>query len=139
MIEFLAHLSKLKSLNRLEQYVLAKLNDSEMMGNVKIDALFFYHVYADLTALVKSKKLEKSVFDMNVHYLELLTFLKEVTAHPETLLDKSVPVFPSEQKLHTTKSLNHRLNSIHIYYFSLPILTIYYQKFRSLPNTWQVN
>ena len=56
--EFLNHLSKIKSLNRLEQCVLSKLNAPVMLHNVKIDGLFNYHVYADLTTLVKLTKLK---------------------------------------------------------------------------------
>lgn len=103
-LEFLNDLNKRKSMNRLEQYVLSKLNDPVMLNTVKVDGLFFYHVYADLTTLVKSKKLNKSVLDMNVHYLELLNFLQEVTIHPDRLLDKSTPVFEGE-KLHTEKKI----------------------------------
>lgn len=77
-LEFLEHLSKTKVLNRLEQYVLANLKDPVMLSNVKLDGIFFYHAYSDLTTLVKSRQLNKSVLDMNVHYLELLNFLQEL-------------------------------------------------------------
>lgn len=56
-LEFLEDLSKRKSLNRLEQYVLTTLKDPVMIGTLRIDGLFFYHIYADLTALVKSKQI----------------------------------------------------------------------------------
>ncbi len=78
VLEFLQNLSTMKSLNRLEQYVLLKLQDETMLHNLKIDGLFLYRIYADLTDLVKSNKLNKSVFDINKHYLELLNFLEEV-------------------------------------------------------------
>ena len=42
-LEFLEHLSKTKSLNKLEQYV---QSNPVMLGNVKIDGLLFYHVYS---------------------------------------------------------------------------------------------
>ena len=114
-VEFLNHLGKTKSLNRLEQYVLAKLQDPVMLKTVKVDGLFFYHVYSDLTTLVKSQKLKKSVFDMNVHYLELHNFLQEVKQHPERLYDRGTPVFISEKKLHTDKKLNQRETKAYIY------------------------
>ena len=76
-LDFLNHLRTVKTLNRLEQYVLSNLQDKVMLLNIKIDGLFFYRVYADLTTLVKSNKLSKPVLDMNVHYLELLNFLQE--------------------------------------------------------------
>lgn len=79
-LEFLEHLSKVKILNRLEQYVLSKLRDPVMLCNVKIDGLFYYQVYSDLTALVKSKKLKKSVFDMNVHYFRVTKFFTRTQA-----------------------------------------------------------
>ena len=85
------------------------------MNNVKIDSLFFYHVYADLTNLVKSRKLEKSVFDMNTHYLELLNFLNELKLYHERLLDQSSPVFPSEPRLYVDESSNHRKKAKPVY------------------------
>lgn len=51
--------------------------------------------------MVKSKELQKSVWDMNVHYLELLNFLQEVQHHPERIMDKTTPVFTSEKRLYT--------------------------------------
>ena len=95
-------------MNQLEQYVLSKLKDPVMMNNVRIDGLLFFHVYADLTALVKSTNLNKTVLDMNVHYLELLNFLQELKLHPERLLNLFTPVCISETRLHTEKKLNHR-------------------------------
>ena len=92
-LDFLNHLRTVKTLNRLEQYVLSNLQDKVMLHNIKIDGLFFYRVYADLTTLVKSNKLSKSVLDMNVHYLELLNFLQEVISYPDQLIDNSTPVF----------------------------------------------
>lgn len=52
---------------------------------------------------------------MNVHYLELLNFLQEVKLHPERIMDKSIPVFISEKKLHTEKKINHREKKAFIY------------------------
>ena len=53
-------------------------------------------ILSDLMTLVKSRNLNKSVLDMNVHYLN---FLQEVKMHPERLMDKSIPVFISESRL----------------------------------------
>jgi len=50
--------------------------------------------------LAKSTKLNKNVFEMNNHYLELQTFLSEVEKHPEIALDPSVKAFPSEDQLY---------------------------------------
>ena len=52
---------------------------------------------------------------MNVHYLEILNFLQELTLHPERLQDRVTPVFISEKRLHTEKTLNHRQNNAYIY------------------------
>ena len=114
-LEFLIILSKVKSLNKLEQYVLDKLHDQVMIHNLKIDGLLFYHIYADLTTLVKSKKLNKSVLDMNVHYLELRSFLQEIIAYPENIFDKSTNVFISETRLQSEPSLNHKQKHDFIY------------------------
>ena len=48
------------------------------MARLKVDALMYYHVYADLVMLSKSDDLKKSALDMNQHYLELKMFLQEV-------------------------------------------------------------
>ena len=58
-IEFLNHLNVAKTMNKLEQYIFSKLKDTVMICNVRIDGLFFYHVYSDLSTLVKSNKLNK--------------------------------------------------------------------------------
>ena len=60
----------------------------------------FYHIYADLVMLSKSDVLGKSALDMNEHYLELDTYLKEIEHHPKIVLDKDYRVFRSEQKLY---------------------------------------
>ena len=117
-LEFLQNLTTTKSLNRLEQYVMLKLQDETMLHNLKIDGLFFYRIYADLTDLVKSNKLNKSVFDMNKHYLELLNFLEEVSSYPEQLLDNSTPVFVSETRLYVSTKLNIRHKHSHSHIIS---------------------
>lgn len=57
--------------NRLEKELCIQLQDPTMLALLKADALMFYFVYADLTNLAKSKKLNKSAYDMGQHYLEL--------------------------------------------------------------------
>ena len=87
----------------------AKLTNVQEMAQLRADALLYYHVYADLVMLSKSKKLAKSVMDMNSHYLELLCFLDEVLDNPEVILRKEHEVFFSEKQLYgESKVLNHR-------------------------------
>ena len=42
------------------------------------DSLMYYHVYADLFMMSKSKELGLSVYSMNQHYLELQLYLSEI-------------------------------------------------------------
>ena len=71
----------------------------------------FYHVYSDLMALAKSNTLNKSALDMTYHYLELLTFLREIQQHPDTILDSQYQVFRSERRLYGDDArVNHRLH-----------------------------
>ena len=71
----------------------------------------FFHVYADLMALAKSTTLNKSALDMTYHYLELLTFLREIQQYPDTLLNRQYQVFLSERRLYGDDShVNHRLH-----------------------------
>ncbi len=60
----------------------------------------FCQVYSDLVMLAKSKKLGKSTLDMNVHYLELKMFLKELQHYPENVMNKDYKVFISEAALY---------------------------------------
>lgn len=95
--------------NKLDMEVYAKLTNVQEMAQLRADALFYYHVYADLVMLSKSKKLAKCVMDMNNHYLELLCFLNEVQDNPEVVLRQEQEVFQSEKRLYgTNKVLNHR-------------------------------
>lgn len=57
--------------NQLEREIYTKLQDLYQITWLRADALMFYHVYADLVTLAKSNDLEKSVYAMNDHYLEL--------------------------------------------------------------------
>lgn len=60
--------------------------------------------------LAKSTQLNKRVLDMNQHYLELQTFLAEVKCYPETAMDRSLQVYPSEERLYgIDKRVNYRL------------------------------
>ena len=107
--EYLDHLSTTKTLNKLEQDVLKKLNNDSELAQLKLDGLFFYHIYADLMMLVKSNDLSKSVLDMNTHYLELQISLGELAQHPEQALNPHYKVFPSEERLYSeSKKMNHR-------------------------------
>lgn len=72
----------------------------------------YFHVYADLVMLSKSRDLGKSVMDMNQHYLELHAFLEKVENNPEVVMDKSYRVFTSEEELYgSNKKINHRCSS----------------------------
>ena len=108
-VEYLQQLSSTKVLNRLEQDVLKKLKSPSELAQLKLDGLFFYHIYADLMMLIKSTFLSKNVLDMNTHYLELQTSLQEFAQYPEQVLNPDYQVFPSEAKLYTnSKTTNHR-------------------------------
>lgn len=78
---------------------------------LKADALMFYHVYADLVMLAKSNSLDKNVFSMNQHYMELNTFLQETEKEPKVVMNKDYNVFRSEQRLYGDDKLtNHHLH-----------------------------
>ena len=98
--------------NKLESEVYAKLLSSDEMARLRADALMYFHVYADLVMLSKSRDLGKSVMDMNQHYLELHAFLEKVENNPEVVMDKSYRVFTSEEELYgSNKKINHRCSS----------------------------
>ena len=62
----------------------------------------------------KSYELNKSVFDMNQHYLELKLFLEEVELNPRTAMDKEFKVIGSEERLYgVEKKINHCLHSMY--------------------------
>ena len=107
-IAYLQELSTMKDLNRLEKEVLRKLSNGSELAQLKLDGIFFYHVYTDLMTLVKSNIFNKSVLDMNTHYLEWKTSLGELSSHPEQALDSTYRVFPSETRLYTHAETNHR-------------------------------
>ena len=60
------------------------------IAQLKTDSLMFYHIYANLIMLSKSNK---SVLDMNMHYLELKCFLEGLEQHPEAAMNKDCEVF----------------------------------------------
>ena len=106
--EFLRYTGK-ESGNKLETEVYMKLMSVDEMAKLRVDAIMYYHVYADLVMLSKSKELAKSVMDMNNHYLELLCFLSDVQKSPEVVMDKNYEVFRLEKRLYGSSSkVNHR-------------------------------
>lgn len=107
-VEFLRYTGK-ESGNKLEIEVYMKLTSVDEMAKLRVDAIMYYHIYADLVMLSKSNELAKSVMDMNNHYLELLCFLSDVQKSPELVMDKNYEVFRSEKRLYGSSSkVNHR-------------------------------
>ena len=82
--------------NKFEKDIYAKLHDQTEITQLRVDALIFYHIYADLVMLSKSNKLKKSVLDMNEQYLELKRFLQEIEQDPAIVLNKDHVIFRSE-------------------------------------------
>lgn len=110
VIKFLDYTGKCNG-NRLERDIYAKLKESQELVHLRVDGLMFVQVYADLMTLAKSTTLNKSALDMTCHYLELLTFLREIQRCPGTLLDCQYQVFRSERRLYGNDSrVNHRLH-----------------------------
>ena len=98
--------------NKLEKELYLKLQDQSLLASVKADALMFYFVYADLVTLAKSNELEKSSYDMRIHYLELQVFLEEVEKHPKITSERYRRVFTSEPRLYSSSvKTNHRLKN----------------------------
>ena len=111
-IEYLKYTGKNEG-NKLEKAVYAKLREPHQLTLLRADGLLYYHVYADLVMLAKSNHLAKTALDMNLHFLELKTFLQEAQSHPEILLDSKTRVFPSESRLYgEDKNVNHRIHPI---------------------------
>ena len=88
-----------------------KILEQEQIAFLKVDALMFYHVYADLVIFLQSTELNKSMLDMNQHYLELKLFLEEVELCPDIILKMNVAVFKSEVQLYNSGKINHCNNS----------------------------
>ena len=95
-ISFLEYTGKEKG-NKLEQSVFKRLNDPAELAHLKADAILFHHVYCNLVLLGKSCDLNKNVFEMNQHYLELKLFLSELEHDPEIAMNRDLEVFSSEK------------------------------------------
>ena len=114
-IKFLEYTGRCNG-KKLERTVYEKLKDPVKLAGLKADSLMFHHVYADLVMLAKSKELEKkSALDMGKHYLELKLFLEKAQADPSIVLNNTLQVFTSEQRLYdamatskTAAKLDHR-------------------------------
>ena len=112
-LKFLAYRGKSDG-NKLEQDVHQKLQDPNILSQLKADALMFHHVYSNLVLLAKSNDLNKSAFEMRHHYLELRMFLEEIERNPPTALMKDFKVFASEEQLYgQDKKCNHRLHPLY--------------------------
>jgi len=109
--QFLQYTGKHRSGNKLERDIYEKIHDTSLMAALKADALMFCHIYADLVTLAKSNDLDKSVYDMNKHYLEMKVFLDEVAKYPEIAKNVDHQVFASEHQLYKESKLNHRSHS----------------------------
>ena len=106
--EFLTFTNKSNDGNKLEKDVFCKITDSSVLELLKVDALMYHHVYADLVLLAKSRELKKSVYDMREHYLELKCFLEKLEEYPEIIADRFYEVFPSDSRLYCDAKFNHR-------------------------------
>ena len=73
--------------NKLEQDVYEKLQDPDILSQLKADALMFHYVYSNLVMLQKCNELMKSAFDMRCHYLELTLFLERTELNPQITMD----------------------------------------------------
>ena len=111
MLAFLQEQKLLKKLNYLESTCLRKLNDNLLLTKLHLEGLIYDKVYCDLMTLVKSKDLDKSSLQMNIHYQELLQFLQNLASVPRLILDSE----DSEPRLYSPDSkLNHRLHTPYI-------------------------
>ena len=106
--EFLTFTDKSQNGNKLERDVFCKLSNHSILELLKVDALMYHHVYADLVLLAKSKDLKKSVYDMREHYLELKLFLEKIAECPKSICDRYYEVFASERRLYCDSEFNHR-------------------------------
>lgn len=85
-----------------------KLHDPTEVQHLKVDALMFCHIYADLVC-----RLAKGVAKICLgYYLELLTVLQELQNVPECILDQNLRVFKSQKRLYSNDpAFNHRIRS----------------------------
>ena len=93
IIAFLKEQELIKSLNQLESACLKKLQDPLFITKTHMEGLMFDRVYADLMMLVKSKELNKTALDMNVHYKELLNFLQRLSDTPSLIVNENTLCF----------------------------------------------
>ena len=113
--------------NKLEKEVYAKLSSPSVIAGLKADGLMFLHIYTDLTCLVKSRELSKSVKDMGMHYLGMDGFLEKIEENPCAVFDECVQVFGFEPALYDDGKLNHRRKPENI---AIRIFTSVAKKFR---------
>ncbi len=112
-IQFLVYTGKSETGNKLEKDVFSKLQDPLELVALRADSLMYFHIYADLIMLSKSKDLGKSAMDMNQHYLEMKVFLGDVLSNVDYIFNQGLQVFKSEKRLYDEdmKKTNHRLRS----------------------------
>jgi hypothetical protein len=110
-LAYLEEIHLVKKLNKLEDAVMKYLKNDDVNAQLKVDALLFDKIYADLMTLLKSNTMSKSLLDMNQHYLELKQFLELLKEDPAILLDIDTIVFPSEKNLYSDCDTNHRQTS----------------------------
>ena len=66
--------------------------------------------------LAKSCDLDKNVFVINQHYLELQEFLNAVEHDPDAAMNENYQVFSSEKRLYVSdEMINYRLHSSYIF------------------------
>ena len=70
--------------------MLKRLNDPAELAHLKADAILFHHIYCKVVLLGKSCELNKNVFKMNQHYLELKLFLSELEHDPEIVMNRDL-------------------------------------------------
>ena len=112
--KFLQQAKLLKTLNRLENDVLVHVSTPSDLALLKLDGLFYDKVYADMMMLLKSTYLNKSFLCMNIHYLELLNYLKLLSEKPRLILDPDMKVFHSEARIYEDPKLDHRKSKNYI-------------------------
>lgn len=101
-------------LNKLEKSVISRLEDTRQIGSLKLDGLLYDKVYADLMMLLKSNKLNNSVLDMNIYYLELRKYLELLCEKPRLILDSDYQVFSEKRLYDPSSKTNHRVNPAYI-------------------------
>lgn len=112
--DFLVYSGKDKG-NKPESTLFQKLQDPVELAHLTADAIMFHHVCSNLVMLAKSATLNKSVLDMNQHYLELKLFLQEIERDPEIAMNLDYTVFKSESRLYgPNKEVNHWLHNLYI-------------------------